>query len=261
MKEILAAENLNKKFILKNHITGKKYEKQALKDFSLSLNDSEILAVVGESGSGKTTAARIISGIEKQDSGTVLYKGTPVDYKNEITRREIQYVFQDTFNALNPRHTIRQTLSEPAAKHFKMGKSVLDCYVDELIKKTGLNPEIAVKYPHELSGGQRQRVGIARALSVKPKILVADEPVSSLDVSVQAQVIKLLQNLNEKEKLSLIFITHDLRVVRNFAQTVIVMKDGIVCERGDVQNIFFDPKTEYLKEMLRAIPECGFKTL
>jgi len=250
---ILRTEKINKHFMSEGVFGTARYRVNALVDASVEVNKGEILALVGESGSGKTTLARIIAGLEKQDSGTVLLDGKIPDYKNPDERRKVQYVFQDTYYSLNPRMTIRNVLAEPLKAHFGLKKDELNVKVSNMLQSVGLGADAMEKYPHELSGGQRQRVGIARALSVNPELLIADEPVSSLDVSVQAQILKLLSDLNEKTKISIIFITHDLRVVKSLADTVAVMNRGEIVEYGNVEEVYANPRSEYTKTLLGAV--------
>ena len=202
---ILRAEKINKHFMAEGIFGAARYKVNALVDASVEVKKGEILALVGESGSGKTTLARIIAGLEKQDSGTVLLDGKIPNYKKPDERRKVQYVFQDTYHSLNPRMTIRHVLAEPLKVHFGLKKDELNEKITNMLQSVGLGADVTEKYPHELSGGQRQRVGIARALSVNPELLIADEPVSSLDVSVQAQILKLLSDLNETTKIHNIY--------------------------------------------------------
>jgi ABC-type glutathione transport system ATPase component len=183
----------------------------------------------------------------------------PLDFHNPETRRKIQYVFQDTFHALNPRMNISRAIMEPIAFHFgTTGQELID-KADEFLDLVGLPAQVKEKYPHELSGGQRQRVCIARALTVRPDLLIADEPVSSLDVSVQAQILKLFVELNESRGITILFITHDLRIVKSLADHVIVMSGGKIVENGTVESVYSAPESMYTKLLLSSIPNSPYK--
>lgn len=227
---------------------------RAVDGVSFSVAAGTVCAIVGESGSGKTTVARCICGLEEADSGEVLLKGVKPDYKNREIRRTVQYVFQDTYNSLNPRMRIKDIIAEPIALHFGLKGAELQAAVIAELARVGIGENYLGKYPHELSGGQRQRIVIARALALKPELLVADEPVSSLDVSIQAQILKLLQDLNKKEGITIIFITHDLRIVKALANNVVVMSEGKIVEQGATDKVYSSPQSEYTKQLLSAIP-------
>ena len=227
---------------------------RAVDDISFSVATGTVTAIVGESGSGKSTVARCICGLEAPDSGQILLADAVPDYKLPGTRRSVQYIFQDTYHSLNPRMRIMDIIAEPIKLHFGLkGAELLEAVKAELVR-VGIGGNYLEKFPHELSGGQRQRVVIARALALKPKLLVADEPVSSLDVSIQAQILKLLQDLNKKEGITIIFITHDLRIVKALADNVIVMNEGKIVEQGETETVYSSPKSEYTKQLLSAIP-------
>lgn len=231
---------------------------RAVDDVSFSLGHGEILAVVGESGSGKTTLAKCLSGLEAPDSGKILLNGIPPDYSDPAARRKVQYIFQDTFDSLDPRMKIFDILAEPVRLHFNGDKARVKMDVIRALGWIGMSPNMFEKYPHELSGGQRQRIGIARALTMRPSLLIADEPVSSLDVSIQAQILKLFSELNARG-ISIIFITHDLRVVKNLADRVLVMNRGKIIEAGEVDNIYKKPREKYTKSLLSSIPNSPYK--
>jgi ABC-type oligopeptide transport system ATPase subunit len=246
--------NLKKVFKTEDIFSGAKRSVTAVDGVSFSLEKGRILAIVGESGSGKTTIARCAAGLETPDSGDILFCGKPARFKDRETRRKIQYIFQDTLGSLNPRMKVLETVAEPIRFHFGLMAGEL---YDEALKHlsmVGLSENITSKYPHELSGGQRQRVVIARALSMKPELLIADEPVSSLDVSVQAQVLSLFQELNEKEGISIVFITHDLRIVKSLAHNMLVLHNGKAEEYGPVDEIYAVPKSDYTLKLLSSIP-------
>jgi len=230
---------------------------RALKGVSFTIMPGETVAVVGESGSGKSTLARAILRLEEPDGGKAIYRGrdlvtmAPKDLYR--MRRDIQMVFQDPTQSLNPRMTVFQLISEAWAIHPDiLPKSQWRVRVAELLTKVGLHPEMAARYPHQFSGGQRQRIAIARALAMEPSLIICDEAVSALDVSIQAQVIELLDGLRQEFGLSYLFIAHDLPVVRDFAERVIVMKNGQIVEEGPVRQIFEDPREEYTRALLAA---------
>ncbi len=258
MSLLLEAECLKKYFKVEKMAVETGEVVRAVDDVSFSLGHGEILAVVGESGSGKTTLAKCLAGLEAPDSGKILLNSTPPDYSDSSTRRKVQYIFQDTFNSLDPRMKIFDILAEPVKFHFNGGRARVKMDVIRALGWIGMSPNMFEKYPHELSGGQRQRIGIARALTMKPSLLIADEPVSSLDVSIQAQILKLFSELNERG-ISIIFITHDLRVVKNLADNIIVMEKGRVVEKGEVERVYSKPQNEYTKILLSSIPGSPYK--
>jgi peptide/nickel transport system ATP-binding protein len=234
---------------------------QALKNINFDLNAGETIAIVGESGSGKSTTAKVLLRLEAADSGQVLYQGQNILALSEqellSKRRDIQMVFQDPSQSLNPRMTVFELISEAWIIHPDiLDKSEWPARVAKLLKQVGLSEEHNERYPHQFSGGQRQRIAIARALALEPKIIICDEAVSALDVSVQAQVISLLKKLKKDLGLSYIFIAHDLPVVRDFADRVIVMKDGQIVETGLIKDIFANPKQTYTQDLLSASLEA-----
>ncbi len=230
---------------------------QALKNISFDLMAGETIAIVGESGSGKSTTAKVLLRLEAADNGQVLYQGQNILALSEkemlAKRRDIQMVFQDPSQSLNPRMTVFELISEAWVIHPDiLEKSEWPSRVTTLLEQVGLSAEHSVRYPHQFSGGQRQRIAIARALALEPKIIICDEAVSALDVSVQAQVIALLKKLKKDLGLSYIFIAHDLPVVRDFADRVIVMKDGQIVEAGLTKDIFASPEQTYTQNLLSA---------
>jgi len=235
---------------------------KALDDVSVSLIEGKTLAVVGESGSGKSTLARCLLQLQPLDSGEVLFtnQGIPQDLAklsgNDLRsiRKNLQMVFQDPFASLNPRMRVGEIVGEGLLIH-EIGKaSERQQKVIAMLKRVGLAEADMQKYPHEFSGGQRQRVGIARALVMQPKVVVCDEPVSALDVSIQAQILLLLKELQAEMSLSYVFISHDLRVVRHIADDIVVMNGGKVVEQGKVEDIYQYPQHEYTQNLLTAIP-------
>ncbi len=231
---------------------------KAVDGVSFSIPRGTTLSLVGESGSGKTTAGRALLRLIEPTAGTVVFDGmdvTALDKKELRTiRKRIQLIFQDPFGSLNPRMTVYSILSEAIKAHKLHAKSQLRDRIYELLELVGLPPESADRYPHEFSGGQRQRVGIARALAVEPDLIVADEPVSALDVSIQAQILNLLRDLQEKLGLTYLFIGHDLSVIRHISDYVAVMYLGRIVEQGPVAALFDNPVHPYTKALLAAAP-------
>lgn len=229
---------------------------RAVDDVSVSLFPGEVLAVVGESGSGKTTFARMIAGLEKPDAGSILLRGEPLPFHRSIQqRRTIQMVFQDPFSSLNPRRRIASQLTESLVAHGLVEKKNRLQTACELLAAVGLPPEAANRSPNEFSGGQLQRISIARALAMKPEILICDEPVSALDVSVQAQILNLLDDLRRSRNLACIFITHDLGVVRSIADRIAVLHKGKLVELGSAPQVLASPQNEYTRTLLAAEPK------
>jgi peptide/nickel transport system ATP-binding protein len=235
------------------------YRTVALKDISIDVQPSEILAIVGESGSGKTTIGRIVVGLLKPDSGTVdLGERTLVDVSRRIhvpaAKRGVGMIFQDPTSSLNPRMRVRDVIGE-GLRLAGVGRREIAERTAATLNLVGLRKEDLDRYPHQFSGGQRQRIGIARALAVKPKLIVADEPVSALDVSIQAQVVNLLQQLQKDLDLAFIFIAHDLAIVRHMSDRVAVMYLGKIMEIADRNTLYNNPRNPYTHALLSAVPE------
>lgn len=232
---------------------------QALKGVSTALHAGETLGLVGESGSGKTTLARIMVGLESATLGEVRFQGQPVRTRAgwRALRRDVQYVFQDPFTALCPTMRVGAALAEPLAIHNLCPRGKRRTRVEQMLGLVGLHPDTARRLPSQLSGGQRQRINLARALMVEPRALICDEIVSGLDVSVQAQILALLVDLQQKLDLALVFISHDLRVVRYLCDRVQVMLLGRIVEEGPVAQVFDAPQHDYTRALLAAIPDRG----
>lgn len=231
---------------------------KAVDDVSFTIKRGETLGLVGESGCGKTTAGRTLLRLLEPTEGSVIYNGEDVTKmgRTELRnmRKEMQIIFQDPYGSLNPRMTVGGMLSEAIRLHNIVPKNRVQERVEELLERVGLSPRHARRYPHEFSGGQRQRIGIARALSVEPKFIVCDEPVSALDVSIQAQIINLLQDLQKEFDLTYLFIAHDLSVVEHISDRVAVMYLGKIVELADAKELYGNPLHPYTKALLSAIP-------
>jgi oligopeptide/dipeptide ABC transporter ATP-binding protein len=256
--EILDARELVKTFPAQGSLGRRRVS--AVDGVSLSLSRGEALGVVGESGCGKSTLARMLVGLERPDSGTIVIDGQDVSRglrraSNRSLRRRVQMIFQDPFLSLNPRLTVADIVAEPIIVHDLAATRIeRRRQVGELLDRVGLSAAVMNRYPHQFSGGQRQRIGIARALAARPEVLICDEPVSALDVSVQAQVVNLLRKLQLEENIALLFIAHDLSVVRHVADRVAVMYLGRLAETGNTQTIYDHPAHPYTQALLSAVP-------
>ena len=231
---------------------------RAVNGVSIDVAEGETLGVVGESGCGKSTLSRAILKLVKPTSGEITFDGRDIlhIHGKELLayRRDMQVVFQDPFASLNPRHTVEHIVADGALVHGIVDKTTCHDYAAELMKSVGLDPDILSRYPHEFSGGQRQRISIARAVALKPRFLICDEAVSALDLSVRDQVLELLAELKKKLKLSMIFITHDIGVVAQVADRIVVMNKGQVVESGMAKEVIHAPKDDYTKKLLSAVP-------
>ncbi len=256
---LVEIKNLVKTFPLKTGWFSENRAIHAVQGVDLSIEAGETLGLVGESGCGKSTLGRCLLKLTEPTSGEIRFAGESLEaltaHQMKPYRRKMQIIFQDPYSSLNPRMTIGSILEEPLIIHKLCAtQKERTRRVDELLSLVGLPQEAAVRYPHEFSGGQRQRVGIARALAVEPEFIVCDEPVSALDVSIQAQIINLLMDLQEKFHLSYLFISHDLRVVEHISHRVAVMYLGKIVETGRGEELYSDPKHPYTKALLSAVP-------
>lgn len=259
MSEVLRAQQLCRYYSVSQGLTQPKATVRALNGVSFSLQAGETLAIVGESGCGKSTLARALTLIETPTAGELWIDGKAVNFSQKPSaelRRTIQIVFQNPYGSLNPRQTIQQMLDEPLLLNTHMSKLERRQAVATMLERVGLRPEYAERYPHMFSGGQRQRIAIARALMLKPKIVVLDEPVSALDLSVRAQILNLLTELQQELGLAYVFISHDLSVVERIADQVVVMYFGRVVEHAPKATIFAHPQHPYTQALFSATPQA-----
>ena len=255
---ILEATELRQTYVVERGLFGKRKRLHALREASFMLKAGSVLAIVGESGCGKTTLARILTMIEPPASGTLRIDGIDIKTTSSAQLRKlrtrIQMVFQDPKNSLNPRQRIGSILEEPLVINTKLSKAECAERVAEMLEQVGMDKSLANRFPHMLSGGQRQRIAIARALMLNPSILVADEPVSALDISVQAQILNLLAELQQRFQLSMLFISHDLSVVRHIADEILVMYLGRIVETGNAADVLAHPKHPYTGVLIASTP-------
>jgi oligopeptide/dipeptide ABC transporter ATP-binding protein len=261
---ILECKNLHQTFGGQRRLLGKaKPRIQAVSDVSLVIEAGTTLGVVGESGCGKSTLGRMLVGLDQPAAGEILFRSQPLQQLLRSDpaklRRQIQFVFQDPLSSLNPRKTIRQILEAPLRLLLNKSSAECESRVMELMEVVNLRPEFLDRYPHEFSGGQSQRIGIARALAAEAEVIVLDEPVSALDVSVQAQILNLLRELKQKFNLTYIFISHDLAVVENICDTVAVMYLGRMVEYAPRNELFSQPRHPYTRVLLDSVPVKGSK--
>jgi oligopeptide/dipeptide ABC transporter ATP-binding protein len=254
---LVEVEHLTKHFPIKQGVFSRdKGVVHAVEDISLTVNRGETLGIVGESGCGKSTTARLMVRLLEPTAGTIRFDGQDISKLGQRSlrpiRREMQIIFQDPYSSLNPRKSVGQIIAEPFAIH-KTEKGTKE-RVQGLLDRVGLSPEHYNRYPHEFSGGQRQRIGIARALALQPKLIVCDEPVSALDVSVQAQILNLLKGLQDEFDLTYVFISHDLSVIRQVSDRIAVMYLGHVVEIGDSELLYEHPRHPYTAALLSAVP-------
>ena len=235
---------------------------RVLDDITFSLNEGEVLGLVGESGSGKTTLGRTIIRLTNQDSGKIIFNKIDISNFSKLAmkkiRRDMQIIFQDPFGSLNPRHTIEHIIGEPLLVHNYGNNNDIKKRVLQLLDQVGLPSDSLKLYPHEFSGGQRQRIAIARAIALKPKFLIADEAVSALDVSIQSQILNLISDLVKEYNISMIFISHDLSVIRHISTNIAIMQKGIIVEIGNTEKVLKSPTHQYTKMLISAVP--GFQS-
>ncbi|MGN4435594.1 ABC transporter ATP-binding protein [Bacillus cereus group sp. MYBK69-1] len=264
-KELLQVQNLKQYFPIKKGILGRSINYiKAVDDISFTIYEKETVSIVGESGCGKSTTGRAILRLDEATSGKIIFQDKDLLELNNSAmrkvRKDLQVIFQDPFASLNPRQTVGSILEEAIAIQNVCPKGERMAKVIELLGKVGLPPDAVKRYPHEFSGGQRQRIGIARALAVNPKLIICDEAVSALDVSVQAQVLNLLKQLQQQYGLTYLFISHDLAVVRHISDRIIVMYLGTIVEIADKHSLFNNPQHPYTKALLSAIPTISAGT-
>ncbi|MCD1627343.1 dipeptide ABC transporter ATP-binding protein [Seohaeicola saemankumensis] len=255
---ILETRDLHKRFVQGGGLFAKTTTIHAVNGVSLQVRRGETFAIVGESGCGKSTLARLLLRLIDASEGRVSYEGQDLTglsgAQMRALRSDLQFIFQDPFSSLNPRMSVEAIIGEPLRLHTALGASARRARVAELMARVGLRPDMADRYPHEFSGGQRQRICIARALASAPKLLIGDEPVSALDVSVQAQIVNLLEDLKQEFGLTLVIIAHDLAVIRHMSDRIAVMYLGEVVELADTETLFTAPRHPYTQALLAAIP-------
>ena len=256
---LLEVKNVSKDFTVGTRFSARgKQIVHAVDGVSLAIMPGETLGLVGESGCGKSTLGRCMVRLYDISSGTLNFNGQDITKKSmremRPLRKELQVVFQDPYASLNPRRRVRDLIAEPLRVHTKLSEKEITGRVSDLLNLVGLQPDHALRFPHEFSGGQRQRIGIARAIALEPKLIVLDEPVSALDVSVQAQIVNLLADLQERLNLTYVFIAHDLSVVRQVSTRIAVMYLGSIVELGNAEDIFTKPAHPYTQALISAVP-------
>jgi len=271
MNKLLEVNNLEQKFYLPSSgkiefkngkLIKNKRVVNAVNDISFSVEKGDVFSLVGESGCGKSTTARTIIRLLEPKGGQIIYDGNDITHINQSQmlkyRKRIQMIFQDPYASLNPRQRIKDIIIEPMLFHkIVNSKKEAEEKCMEILEKVGLRPEQAGRFPHQFSGGQRQRIGIARALAVEPEFIIADEPVSALDVSIQAQILNLLMDLKDEYGFSYLFIAHDLSVVKHISDSLAVMYLGAIVEKGHKNNLFSNPVHPYTKALFSAVPTVG----
>ncbi len=258
VQKIFEIKNLEKSYSISKGIFSAPQVIHAVNKISFDVYHGETYSIVGESGCGKSTTAKLLLNIEEPTSGQIFFKDKDISTFNKQEwkeyRKKVQIIFQDPYSSLNPRWTLGKIITEPLELNTSMNKKEILKEVYDIMKKVGLNKEWYDRYPYQFSGGQRQRIGIARALVLKPEVIVCDEPVSALDVSIQAQVLNLLLDLQEEFDLTYVFISHDLSVVEHISDRIMVMYFGDIVELSSVDDLFSNPKADYTKQLLGAIP-------
>ncbi|WP_104402117.1 ATP-binding cassette domain-containing protein [Vibrio penaeicida] len=260
---LLEVKNLQKRYVLEagSMFGGEPQYLHVTKNISLNLEPGKTLAVVGESGSGKSTLGRMVSMLEVPDSGDIYLSGQEISRLSARAQRPLRQriglVFQDPYSALNPRMPILASLIEPMKVNGIGNKETQRARALEVLDWVGMREDVLTKYPHEFSGGQRQRIAIARALMLKPELIIADEPLSALDVSVQSQILNLFKDLQEEHGIAFFFISHDMAVVYHLAHEIVVMKAGEIVEQATKEEFFASPKHPYSQELLNAVPDIG----
>lgn len=262
MNSLFKIQNLKKYYKINKGLFKKPTIIKAVDDINFEVQKGEVLSIVGESGCGKSTIAKLLMTIENPTSGNVFFEGKDITKfdKQQLKkyRKKVQIIFQDPYSSLNPRWKVGKIIAEPLLLNSSLCAKEIKNETLDIMRKVGLEENWYERYPHQFSGGQRQRIGIARALILKPEVIICDEPVSALDVSIQAQVLNLLLDLQEEFNLTYIFISHDLGVVEYISDRITVMYFGKIVESNDVKNLFSNPKHKYTKTLLSAIPTIDF---
>lgn len=259
---LLKVDDLKIHFPIRGGILNRKIDSiKAVDGVSFEIKPGETYGLVGESGSGKTTTGKAVMGLNNITNGKIYFEEQLLNKKGKKVdiRKDIQMIFQDPYSSLNPRKRVLDIIAEPLRNYEKLTKKEEKQRVQELLEKVGLSPESILKYPHEFSGGQRQRIGVARAIALKPKLIIMDEPVSALDVSVQAQVLNFMQDLQKELNLTYLFISHDLGVVKHMCDRIGIMYNGRYVEEGTKEEIFNSPQHIYTKRLVAAIPDIDPK--
>lgn len=258
MEKLIEVKNLKKHFYKKNFWGQNQGVTKAVDGVTFDINKGETFGLVGESGCGKSTLGRTLIRMYEPTSGKIMYEGEDIAAikKNKLNKfhKKMQIIFQDPYSSLDPHLTVRDIIAEPISVYEKLSDTEIDLRIAELLKKVGLKSDDMNKYSYEFSGGQRQRIGIARALSVNPQFVLCDEPISALDVSIQAQVINVLEELQEELGLTYLFVAHDLNMVHHISEKIGVMYLGKIVEIGNSDDIYFNPKHPYTKALINAIP-------